>query len=165
MSKQISLTQGQFAVVDDIDFEYLSRFKWRTWKSSSSKLYAIGWIKKNGQWINAKMHRFILGETNPKIQIDHKDGNGLNNQRYNLRKCTNQQNQHNRSKYKRNTSGFKGVSAPGTSHPKWSAHIRFNGKLIHLGYFNSAKEAAVVYDAAARKYHRSFASINFPRVQ
>jgi hypothetical protein len=93
--------------------------------------------------------------------VDHKDGNGLNNQRSNLRLATHAQNSSNRrghSKY-----GFKGVSENhrGIASP-YKAAIRIGGSLIHLGCFKTTEEAARAYDAAARKAHGSYAFLNFP---
>lgn len=92
--------------------------------------------------------------------IDHIDGNPVNNQRDNLRPASRSQNQANRGKPKNNTSGFKGVS---WHRNKWQASIRVNYKPIHLGYFDDPIEAARTYDRAALKYFGKFANLNFPR--
>lgn len=101
------------------------------------------------------MHRVILGlEKGDKLEGDHKDGNGLNNQRRNLRVATRTENHHNRTKYKTNTSGFKGVSAKSN---RWMAKINIGGKAKHLGYFDTPELAAAAYAKAAKKHHKEFA--------
>ena len=110
------------------------------------------------------MHHAILGKPSSGLMIDHKDGNGLNNTRANLRVVTRQQNDWNRgftwnTPKKTKTSKFKGVSL---KEGKWRAQIFFKGK-IHLGTFNTAEEAAKIYDVAACYYFGSFARLNFPQ--
>ena len=106
------------------------------------------------------MHREILGLTDPKIQGDHIDGNGLNNQRYNLRTATHTQNQRNRKNFIKGTSKYKGVSL-NKKNKKWIVRIRNGGKQIYLGHFLDEIEAAKKYDEMAKIYHKEFAYINF----
>jgi len=150
--KKIPLTQGKFALVDDEDFEYLSQWKWCANKSHNT-FYVITNIYKNGKWTIDMMHRLLLDGK----QIDHKDGNGLNNQKKNLRACTHQQNQANRRPTK-GTSKYKGVCC---RNKKWQSYIRIDGKRIHLGYFDSEIDAAMSYDRAALQYFGDFARTNF----
>ena len=155
--KTITLTQGQFAIVDDADFERVSQFKWyagrypKTWYAQRE--FRVG----ANQTVCIKMHNFITGEK----QVDHRDGNGLNNTRNNLRPATDAQNGANKKKCstRKTTSRYKGVvlRAPG----KWRAMIRVNWKLLHLGQFDSEEAAARAYDAAAKKYFQEFAHLNF----
>ena len=91
--------------------------------------------------------------------IDHIDGNSLNNQKNNLRICTQSQNCSNQKIGKSNTSGYKGVSY-NKGQGKYNSRIRFNKKLIHLGYFVNLKDAARAYNEAAVKYHGEFANLN-----
>jgi len=91
--------------------------------------------------------------------VDHKDGDGLNNQRSNLRRSSALQNSQNQRLSRRNKSGFKGVFFKG---PKWMASIRMNGRSTHLGMFDSAEAAALAYDAAAAAAFGEFARLNFP---
>lgn len=101
------------------------------------------------------MHREIMRA--PKgTQVDHEDGDGLNNRRRNLRFSTFSQNNHNRGPYKRNTSGFKGVSWS-SSKKRWEAHIQVAGKHLHLGRFRNKLDAAKAYEVAAKKYLGEFA--------
>jgi len=106
------------------------------------------------------MHRFILCIFDFKVKVDHRDHNGLNNQRCNLRQATNQQNSRHQRKTIRNTSGFKGVSWVKYK-CKWSARIWTSDKRVFLGYFNDKVAAAKAYDRAAKKYHGKFALTNF----
>jgi len=152
---EIALTQGKVAMVDDSDFEYLNRHKWyahrhhRTW-------YAVR--KVHGRYM--PMHRALLCPADG-VQIDHRDHNGLNNQRENLRIATNAQNQHNRAEF-RGSCSLKGITWNKNSR-KWQARIQVNCVRIHLGLFIEPLEAARTYDEAARKYFGEFAYCNFAR--
>ena len=156
--KQIPLTQDKYALVDDEDFEYLNQWKWFAHKDKNT------WYAQRNQTIDINkrivihMHRVILQEE----KIDHKDGNGLNNQRYNLRKASDLQNSRNKGIYKNNISGYKGVSfrKQSTKNP-YQARIRVNKQEINLGSFSTAIEAALVYDQAAKQYFGEFARLNF----
>lgn len=106
------------------------------------------------------MHRFILDLKKEDPDVDHKDGNGLNNQRSNLRTATRAQNARNRRIRTDNTSGFKGVTWR-KDLGKWNAFIEIKTKRIHLGYFTDPMEAACAYDMAAVKYFGEFAHCNF----
>jgi len=104
------------------------------------------------------MHQLILGF--PKKDIDHRNGNGLDNRRKNLRKiATSSQNKMNCGMYSNNTSGYKGVHYYYT-HKKWGAQIYSNKKCYFLGLFETAKDAGIAYNIAAIKYHGEFARLN-----
>lgn len=157
MVKEIQLTQGKVALVDDADYEWLNQWKWHAEKKHGI-WYAKRSLYTNGKQINIKMHSLILG-TPKGMQSDHKDGDGLNNQRYNLRVCTYAENQHNRAiRIDSKSSVFKGVS-----HYKygWRVSIKVNYKSINVGYFKDETEAAKAYDQAAIKYFGEFANLNF----
>lgn len=155
MSKLISLTQGKFAIVDDADYERLLRF---TWHYNQKTGYAVGEQWGNGKKIQITMHREVLHA--PKGQrVDHENENKLDNQKRNLRFCTNSQNMSNRGKQKNNTSGYKGVfwSIPAK---RWRAQIRVDRKFIHLGLFDSTIDAAKAYNKAAIELFGEFAHLN-----
>jgi len=154
--KQIPLTQGKIALVDNEDFEYLSQWKWFAHKSRNT-FYAE---RKAGKDTHIKMHRQLLGlEHGDRRQTDHQNHNGLDNRQGNIRICTPQQNHRNLLPLKEKSSKFKGVSwfKPGK---KWRVRISFNKRMIYLGYFTSETEAALVYNEAAKKYFGNFAYLN-----
>ena len=161
--RRILLTRGLFATIDDADYKYLSKFSWyahqarktdRTWYAKSRR------SRKDDNKI-FRMHRFILGISDPLIKVDHRDGNGLNNCRANLRVCTQAQNARNARRSSKNTSGFKGVSW-NAQMKKWTAHIFPRGRSIYLGLFVSKKDAAKAYDESALQHYGEFAHLNFP---
>ena len=158
--KKIALSRGLSAVVDDQEYATLSQYKWSVLSSGNRKVYAVSSI--NGKHI--LMHRFILGLSDRNSHADHIDGDGLNNQRENLRICTNAENLRNRGRNKKNASGFKGVYK-WSNRDKWAAKIMLSRKSYHLGTFGSPEEAARAYDRAAREHHGSFAFQNFPTTQ
>ena len=92
------------------------------------------------------------------LDVDHIDGDGLNNRRSNLRACTHTENGRNRKLSKNNTSGLKGVNAREAG--KWQAMIKTSGRILHLGVFDSKMEAAKAYDAAALRLYGEFARTN-----
>lgn len=153
--KKIPLTKGKFAIVDDDDYEWLSQWKWYAAKGHNT-YYAKRHTTKQGSYTTIEMHTLICDAE----QIDHKDGNGLNNQRNNLRPATYSQNAANRTKQINNTSGFKGVYWHKHA-SKWYARIQVNNKRINLGYFTNKIEAAKSYDKAASIYFGEFAKLNF----
>jgi hypothetical protein len=154
--RKIKLTQNKYALVDNEDFEELSKYKWSAGKNWN-KYYAFRQSSKNeGKRVIILMHRQIL-ETPVGFHTDHKDGNGLNNQRKNLRIATASQNARNRGKPRTNKSGFKGVSWCNTN-KKWYSRIKINQKSISLGYHTSKIEARKAYVTACKMYHKEFAN-------
>jgi hypothetical protein len=155
MTKEIELTRGMVALVDDDDFDELNGFLWRACKNGKT-WYAIA----NSGKTTITMHREIMG--NPKdLVIDHINCDGLDNRRENLRPCSKQENIQRAGAYKTNSSGYKGVTKTFLS-KKYSARIKVNNKHFHLGCYNSLEDAARAYDEAAKKYHGKFAFLNFP---
>lgn len=161
--KEIQLTQGKVALVDDEDFEYLNQWKWYVLITKHTN-YAVHHNKKGKVEL---MHREIM-KTPKGMYTDHINHDGLDNRRCNLRVCTNGQNLANRTP--RGTSKYLGVyfhtfnkGKKGKKYIYCVSNIRVNGKTIALGYFKSEKEAALAYDEAAKKYHGEFANLNFTK--
>lgn len=161
------------ALIDDDDYDLISAYNWFVLikKHTTYVLTKLG----NGHAIS--MHRLICNFPDNMV-IDHKDGNGLNNQRSNLRICTTQQNQMNKKKRSiLKSSIYKGVTlmvnkrvCTGRSRDfsvlkkyyTWRAMIMLNGKKVRIGTFKTEIEAAIAYDKTAKIYHGEFASLNFP---
>lgn len=146
--KKIPLTQNKFAIVDDDDFEYLSQFSWHF----QSRGYAASNSKK-------LMHRVICNPE-PKQQIDHINGNKLDNRRSNLRLCSNSQNHMNKPKsHQKTSSKYKGVYW--CKHKKkWRVTVKFNKKKIHIGDYKNEKDAGMAYNNAAINIFKEFACLN-----
>jgi hypothetical protein len=158
--KEIKLTRGQVALVDDCDFEDLNRFSWFAhWEPKTHTFYAYRII--SGTRGSVKMHRQILAITDPKVQVDHRNHITLDNQRSNLRVATSTQNHHNTRKRANGSSRFKGVTWDSNKN-RWRSKIVVNRKRLYLGDFIEETQAAHAYDEAAKRYFGEFACINFP---
>lgn len=156
--KEIKLTQGKVALVDDEDFEELNKYKWCA-HNEGGRTYATGYNKESFRnYKHPKMHRVIMKPLNGE-DIDHVDGDGLNNQRNNLRTCTHQQNLMNSRKRKGCSSIFKGVTWHKKLH-KWRAYIVLNSKQIALGCYSFEEDAARAYDKKALELFGDFALLN-----
>jgi AP2 domain len=155
--KSIPLTKGFSALVDDSDYEMLTQYRWRA-KTDRKKRAVYAVTGKSA----VRMHRLLLSVTDSRIQVDHKDRDGLNNQRYNLRVCSNSQNQTNKSKIAgKFTSRFKGVHWD-KKLSRWKVGLVRNQKKVHIGLYTDEIEAALAYDEAARHHFGEFACCNFP---
>lgn len=156
--KEISLSQGKFAIVDDEDYEELSKYKWQV-KKGWHTLYATRNIRTAIEHTNLLMHRAIMGDIKG-VAYDHIDGNGLNNQRENLRLATKRENAQNRGFQKNSTSEHKGVSWDKIN-KKWRVNICRDGKCINIGRYTGMIEAARAYDRKAKEFFGEFARLNF----
>ena len=159
--KEIQLTKGQFAIIDDDDYEMISKNKWAASHGEVGKIYAVKTLNMGGgRRKRIYMHRVIMNAPLDK-QVDHKNGNKLDNRRSNLRLCSKNENMRNRQRYSRNTSGSKGVRWYGyNGHSHWVARIVVNRKNIHLGYFDRKIDAVGAYNTAAIRYHKEFAVLS-----
>ena len=164
---QILLTQGKFALVDDEDYNELVKYNWFVLICGRVRkvFYAVRNVWENGSSKKILMHRQIMS-TPAGLVVDHRDFNGLNNQRYNLRNCSFLDNTRNHRKYRTGgfTSEYIGVCWVGGRRKKWQAQIMSNTKYVWLGYFDNEIDAAKAYDIAALKYFGEFANLNFPEV-
>ncbi len=154
---RIPLTQGQFAIVDEIDYGRLTSYKWfAMWDDHSQSFYAGRHSPTvNGYRTIIRMHREIM-KVSARSQVDHASHDTLDNRRSNLRLATHGQNKCNQGKRKDNTSGFKGVSWRKRER-KWIARIALEGKRKVIGYYDSAEDAGAAYKAAAIELHGAFA--------
>jgi hypothetical protein len=164
--KEIALTQGKVAIVDDEDFESLNAFKWRASKERNT-FYAIRNVRKqDGRWTTERMHRVIfsrkLGRPIIKGEIpDHENGDGLDNRRDRLRLATNAQNLRNRHQHGENTSSkYVGVSRCRRK-KEWNAQIGVNYKHINLGYYTTELEAAIAREEYIQSHSELMAKSNF----
>jgi len=155
---RIPLTQGQFAIVDDADFDWLNQWKWHAyWNPTAHSFYAmrnskVGELKKRRV---IRMHAAIIGHPG----ADHKNRNGLDNQRQNLRVATKSQNAANSRLSCRNTSGIRGVHWD-KIRCRWRVEICFDGVRHALGRFLDLKEAVRAYNEAAIKFFGEYAQLN-----
>lgn len=157
--KKIPISQGKEVLVDDIDYEKLSQHKWCALKSRGT-FYArrTAYQKIGKKWEVEQrilMHRELMNPVRS-MQVDHIDGNGLNNQRSNLRICSQDENRWNVGKPRHNTSGFKGVCFHKLT-KMWQVSLRKNSKQIYVGLYPTKEKAAEAYLEACLKYHGSFA--------
>jgi len=153
MVKEIKLSQGKYAIVDDDWYEMLSLVSWYY----HDRGYARTGSKRDGIIVNEFMHRVIM-HTPKGMQTDHINGDKLDNRAENLRICTNSQNQQSTNK------GFGSSKHRGVfwykRYQKWRTEIMLNGKVTFLGYFKLEADAAKAYNEAAKELHGEFASLN-----
>lgn len=159
----VPLTQGYEAIVDAADVPAVERRNWlasvvRRRDGSIRTVYAAT-REPRGPYRQTTiyMHRLLTG-TAAGLETDHRDGDGLNNRRTNLRVATKAQNMHNQRLPENNTSGVKGVSRDKWS-GKWHARIGLNGKRKSLGYFEDLDAAAAAYARASSELHSSFGRV------
>jgi len=156
--KRIPLTKGEFALVDDEDFVWLSQWKWCCHVDKSGQKYARRIAYKGRKRKLIMMHKIVKAPPEGMIN-DHRDRNGLNNQKDNLRPCTRSQNCMNRNPRKTSKTGFKGI-AFAAKLGKWVAFVRTCGKFYHLGVFTDPVSAAKAYNRKALEMFGEFARLN-----
>lgn len=153
--------RGICAIVDRDDVPLVLASTWSPQKGRQSTFYAQATGGRDRSHVGKLMHRVILGVTDPQMQVDHINHDGLDNRRCNLRLATNQQNQFNRRPNLNASSPYRGVSRVGTD-DKWEVEIIVDGERTYLGSYYVEELAARVYDVAAVARFGEFANTNFP---
>lgn len=150
--RMIKLTNDGFACVSDEDYDRISGFRYkRMTKDGRHYAYRVGEGKLIG------LHQDVLG-VKEGFEIDHRNGDGLDNTRRNLRHATRSQNQANRPHW-----GLRGVTPlAGKKGTTYMARIKVNRRSIYLGTFKTEQEAAAAYDKAALEHFGEFATLNRP---
>lgn len=144
------------ALVDDDDFHIVAAHSWHP-EPKGNRVYAQATIRRDGRKTSIRMHQLILDSP----MIDHRNGDGLDNRRANLRPATSRQNQQNVTSVTGN-SRFKGVCFD-RANKKWKAYITVDGQRRSLGYHSTEEAAALAYDRAAEVNFGEFARLNFEK--
>lgn len=149
--RELPISRGRYVVLlDDEDYDRIAAFRWHRRADGYAIRYAAATTTR------IRMHREVLGVPRSAI-VDHANGNPLDNRRGNLRICTPSENAWNsRAIAGQRVKGVQPINS------QWRARIRIEGRLTHLGMFATEVEAALAYDAAARRYFGEFACVNFP---
>ena len=153
--KRIELTQGRVAVVDSEDYEELNKYNWQARVQTYTGLFRA---KRSENKKEIDMAREIMN-CPPGLEVDHINGDLLDNRKCNLRICTHGENMRNRRLQRNNTSGYRGVHYFKRD-GRYVAYIYLNGRKIHIGSYKTDIDAAMAYNAHARDLHGEFARLN-----
>jgi len=153
--QRIELSQGLFAIIDDEDYASMSNYNWYF----DGRSYAVRSVTVNGKRVKIWMHREILGVS---CEVDHINGDGLDNRKCNLRPASHMENMRNRKPNTVSTSKYRGVYWHKQA-KKWRARLRTQGLHLSLGLFENEVSAAVAYDNAALRVFGEFARLNFTK--
>lgn len=156
----------KYVIVDASDYEEMIKYKWHAKRdnrrdpSVGHRIYYAArrfWMEDEQRWKEVVMHRQLLGVNNSgvRLAVDHINGNGLDNRRKNIRLCTLGENSRNLH-FSWGKVGIRGVNKAGK---KWRTRIRFNGKLVCVGFYQTERDAAVAYAFASRVFHGEFGSL------
>jgi hypothetical protein len=156
---RVPLGHGYYALIDAADASLVVQYRWGRMKTGR-KTYAVSWSKDaDGKTVNTLLHVLLMNPPEG-MEVDHRNGDGLDCRRENMRICTEQENCFNRVPKPNTSSRFKGVSR--TSTGRWRAQIGHNRRSTHLGTYDTETAAARAYDAKARELFGEFARLNFP---
>lgn len=158
MAKETPLSQGKVAIVDDHWYEELSKWPWYYHEG-----YAIRKERVKGEenkWKIFRMHRVIMGCDDPELVVDHINGDKLDNREENLRIATRSENNRNVKKTWESSSRYKGVTYAAGAEKPWIAQIGYGKERIYLGAYYHEREAASIYNLAAKKLFGQFADVN-----
>jgi hypothetical protein len=152
--KKIPLTQGQHAIIDVEDYNKIAPYNWYAAKQGNYFYAVTNQKQEDGKYKQARMHRIILNPPLDKV-VDHKNRNGLDNRKVNLRTCTVAENSRNRKLHSGNTTGHRGIYWNSRLN-KWIAQIRKMDKLHHLGVFSQKKDAIKARVKAEERLFKDF---------
>lgn len=156
MSRFIKLSQNKYTIVDDDDYDSLIRVKWHARVGKYTVYVERNYKILNGKQGKIRMHRIIMGAEG-KVDVDHKNHNGLDNRKGNLRICSRTNNMGNKRKYINGvTSKYKGVSFH-TRDQNWRAQISINKKVVYIGGYATEQEAVLAYNKRAKEVFGEFA--------
>ena len=151
----VPLTKGFHSIIDASDMHLVDGYNWHVIANpKTGTMYAARTCRASGRERKVWMHR-VVARSSGDFEVDHKNRDGLDNRRDNLRVATPSQNMCNRRLQRNNNSGIRGVSYE-KKRGKWSARISFNGKKKNLGYYDTADQAGEAYAAAAKELHGEF---------
>lgn len=159
--KEIPLTKGMVALVDDEDYELVSQYRWFARQHRNTYYATRNYRDEHGRKRPVDMHLLLMGRDEAGREVDHADGNGLNDQRANLRWATPSEQRRNSAMHRDNRTGFKGVSFD-KERGMFVAQLTSNYQKVFHARFRTAEEAARAYDEKAREVFGSFARLNFP---